>query len=272
MSVKVFRDRVSVEIRDEIAYAKLARSEKYNGLDLDMLDALVEAAKTIRKDRSVRAVILSGEGKVFCAGLDFGKVMKQPARVLKSFAKFGIKHTNLFQEAAWAWRKLPIPVIVVTHGRCYGGGFQIAMAGDFRFSTPDCLFSIMEIKWGLVPDMSGTVSLRELLPMDVAKELTMTGREFDGNEAKALNLVTGVSDEPMAAAEALAASIKTRSPDAIAATKALFEKTWTAGEGEAFAIESKTQFKLLRGKNQREALKANFEKREPAFKPRQFDF
>jgi enoyl-CoA hydratase/carnithine racemase len=130
----------------------------------------------------------------------------------------------------------------------------------------------MEIKWGLIPDMSGSVSLRELLPMDVAKELTMTGREFDGNEAKALNLVTGVSDDPLAAAEALAAQIKSRSPDAIAASKALFEKTWLAPEGEALGVESKLQFKLLRGKNQREAMKANFEKRAPAFKKRQFDF
>lgn len=272
MSVQMFKDRVKVELRDEIAYVSLARAEKYNGLDLEMLEALVASARSIGKDRSIRAVILSGEGKVFCAGLDFGKVMKTPGRMVKAFAKFGIKDTNLFQEACWAWRKLPIPVIAVTHGRCYGGGMQIALAADFRFSTPDCLFSIMEIKWGLVPDMSGTVSLRELLPMDVAKELAMTGREFDGNEAKALNLVTGLSDEPMAAAEALAEQIKTRSPDAIAATKALVEKTWLAPENEAFSVESKLQFKLLRGKNQREAMKANFEKRAPAFKKRQFDF
>ncbi len=272
MSEIVFKDRVRLEVRDQIAYVALARADKYNGLDLDMLEALVEAARHVGKDRSIRAVILSGEGKVFCAGLDFGKVMKQPARVLKAFAKFGIKHTNLFQEACWAWRKLPIPVIAVTHGRCYGGGFQIAMAADFRFSTADCLFSVMEIKWGLIPDMTGTVSLRELLPMDVAKELTMTGREFDGIEARALNLVTGLAEDPMLAAEALADQIKTRSPDAIAAAKALFEQTWLAGEGEAFNIESKIQFKLLRGSNQREAMKANFEKRKPAFKPRGIRF
>ncbi|MGB1581388.1 MAG: crotonase/enoyl-CoA hydratase family protein [Nevskiales bacterium] len=266
------KNRVRLEVRDEIAYVALARAEKYNGLDLDMLDGLVEAAKRISKDRSIRAVILSGEGKVFCAGLDFGSVTKQPARMMRAFAKFGLKHTNLFQEAAWAWRKLTVPVIAVTHGRCYGGGLQIALAADFRFSTPDCVFSIMEVKWGLIPDMTGTVSLRELLPMDMAKELSMTGREFDGTEAKSLNLVTGLNAEPMAAAQALAEQIKTRSPDAVAAAKALFEKTWQAGEGEAFAVESKFQFKLMRGKNQREAMKANFEKRAPAFKKRQYDF
>lgn len=272
MSEKLFKNRVRVDIRDEVAYASLARPEKYNGLDLDMLEGLVEAARFIGKDRSVRAVILSGEGKAFCAGLDFAKVTKEPVRVAKAFAKFGLKHTNLFQEAPWAWRKLPVPVIAVTHGRCYGGGIQIALAADFRYSTPDCLFSIMEAKWGLIPDMSGTVSLRELLPMDVAKELILTGREFDGEEARALNLVTGIGEDPMAMAEALAEQIKTRSPDSVAAGKALVEKTWLASEAQAFAIESRFQFKLLRGKNQREAMKANFEKREPDFKKRQFDF
>lgn len=272
MSEKLFKNRVRLEVRDEVAYVTLARAEKYNGLDLDMLEGLVAAARSIRKDRSIRAVILSGEGKVFCAGLDFGSVMKQLTRMLRAFAKFGLKHTNLFQEAAWAWRKLPVPVIAVTHGRCYGGGLQIALAADFRFTTPDCLFSVMEIKWGLIPDMTGSVSLRELLPMDVAKELAMSGREFDGNEALALNLVTGVAEEAMAAAETLAGQIKARSPDGVAAAKALFEQTWQAGEGAAFNIESKTQFKLLRGKNQREAMKANFEKRAPQFKNRQYDF
>lgn len=272
MSEHCFKNRVRVVLRDELAYASLARAEKYNGLDLDMLEGLVEAARFIRKDRSIRAVILSGEGKVFCAGLDFGKVTKQPARVARAFAKYGVKQTNLFQECAWAWRRLPVPVIAVTHGRCYGGGIQIALAADFRFSTPDCLFSIMETKWGLIPDMTGTVSLRELLPMDVAKELVITGREFDGNEAQRLHLVTGVGEDPMAMAEALATQIKARSPDAVAAGKALIEKTWLAGEAEAFAVESRFQFKLLRGKNQREAMKANFDKRDPKYRQRQFDF
>ncbi len=268
----LIKKRVDVDICDEIAYVTLSRAEKYNGLDLDMLEALVEAARGIAKDRSVRAVILSGEGKVFCAGLDFGTVTKQPARVLKAFTKFGLKQTNLFQECCWAWRRLQVPVIAVTHGRCYGGGVQIVLAADFRFTTPDCEFSIMEAKWGLVPDMTGTVSLRELLPMDVAKELTMTGRTFTGSEAKALNLVTRVSDNPMDEAVQLANEIKGRSPDSVAATKALFAKTWLADETEAFAIESKFQFKLLRGRNQREAMKSNFEKRAPSFKQRQFDF
>ena len=268
----MIKDRIRFEIKENVAYVTLARADKYNGLDLDMLEALVKAAKMVEKDRGIRAVIISGEGKVFCAGLDFGSVTKQPVRVFRAFTKFGSKSTNLFQECCWAWRRLQVPVVAVTHGRCYGGGVQIALAADFRFSTPDCEFSIMEAKWGLVPDMTGSVSLRELLPMDVAKELTMTGRAFDGTEAKALNLVTGLSEEPMAAAEALVAEIKTRSPDSVAATKALFEKTWIEDEDEAFSIESKLQFKLLRGKNQKEAMKANFQKREPRFKPRQYDF
>lgn len=264
-------NRVSVEIRDQVAYVTLTRADKYNGLDLDMLDALVAAAKQLRADKSVRAVILSGEGKVFCAGLDFGSVSKQPVRMLRSFLKYGVKSTNLFQEVAWCWRELPVPVIAVVHGRCYGGGLQIALGADFRFSTPDCEFSIMEAKWGLVPDMTGTVTLRELLPMDVAMRLTMTGETFSAEQAKAWNLVTELAEEPLAAAEALVAQIKTRSPDSVAATKALFHQTWNAPANTAFNVESRIQRKLLMGKNHAIARKANFAKQAPQFLDRSFE-
>lgn len=272
ISQDIIKHRVKLDIREEIAYVTLARPEKFNGLDLDMLQALVTAAERVKKDRSLRVVIIHAEGEVFCAGLDFASVTRKPVRVLRAFSKFGGKRTNLFQECCWAWRRLQIPVIAVTHGRCYGGGLQIALAADFRYSTPGCEFSIMEAKWGLIPDMTGSVSLRELLPMDKAKELTMTGRCFDGEEALRLGLVTGLSETPLQQAEALAAEIRTRSPDSVAASKALFESTWLEDEDEAFSVESRLQFRLLRGRNQREAMKANFEKRPPRFKPRQFDF
>ena len=153
-----------------------------------------------------------------------------------------------------------------------GGGMQIALAADFRISTPDCEMSIMEIKWGLIPDMTGSVTLRELVPMDVAKELTMTGRLFKGEEAKALNLVTRVAEDPLAEAEQLAEAIKTRSPDGISAAKALFQQTWNVPETQAFDTESKLQFKLLRGKNYRRALQAGQKKEAPQFGPRERDY
>lgn len=267
-----FRNRITVRRSENgIAYVALARPEKYNGLDLDMLYGLVDAAKSLRRDRSLRAVILQGEGKAFCAGLDFASVLGKPLGLLRAFIKWGGRRTNIFQQACWAWRELPVPVIAVTHGHCFGGGLQIALAADFRFTTPDCEFSVMESKWGLIPDMTGSVSLRELVPMDVAKALTMTGRIISGEEALHLNLVTGVSDDPLADAEALAQELLQRSPDALAATKRLFHEAWAAPEDIAFDLESKYQFRLLRGKNQRRAMQAARNKEAPAFLPRQFD-
>ena len=264
--------RVTLSIEGFIATVSLNRPDKYNGLDLETLKALVACAKTVKKNRDVRVVILRGEGKAFCAGLDFATVTKTPLKMLLAFTKFGVKKTNLFQQACWAWRQLPVPVIAVLHGYCYGGGLQLALAADFRIATPDCELSVMESKWGLVPDMTGTVTLRELVPIDVAKELAMTGRRFDAVEGKALNLVTRVAEQPDLAARALADTLLTRSPDAVSATKALFQSTWQAAEEQAFDRESRLQFQLLRGRNQSEAMAANFKKRAPAFRNRQRNY
>ncbi len=262
-------ERVRLEVRDEVAYVAMVRTDKYNALDWDMLCALVDAAERIAADKSIRAVILTGEGRAFCSGLDFPSFTRQPVRMVRGFLKYGVKTTNLFQEVAWCWRRLPVPVIAVLHGYCYGGGLQIALAADFRFTTPDCEFSILEAKWGLVPDMTGTVTLRELLPIDQAKLLAMTGRMFKGEEARQMNLVTAVSREPLAAAEALVAEIKARSPDAVAAAKQLFQDTWVASARRAFSRESWLQLRLLLGKNRKIATEANFRKQKPDFLPRQ---
>ncbi|WP_040843311.1 crotonase/enoyl-CoA hydratase family protein, partial [Nitrospirillum viridazoti] len=207
--------RIILDIQGAIAHVRLARPEKLNGMDLPMLRGLVRAAGEIRRHRQVRAVILSGEGAAFSAGLDFAAVTRKPWEVVKAFVTLG-RSTNLFQRACWCWRELPVPVIAVLHGRCYGGALQVALAADFRIAAPDCELSVMEGKWGLIPDMSGSVSLRELVPIDVAKRLTMTAQVIGATEAKALNLVTEVTDDPMAAAEALAAALCARSPDAVA--------------------------------------------------------
>lgn len=260
-------ERVRVEVRDQVAHVTMTRADKFNALDWDMLNGLVDAAKQVAKDRSIRAVILSGEGPAFSSGLDFPSFAKTPARMVRGFLKYG-RQANLFQEAAFCWRELPVPVVAVLHGRCYGGGVQIALGADFRFATPDCELSILEAKWGLVPDMSGTITLRELLPIDQAKLLTMTGRMFDGNEALRLGLVTGVSADPHAAALALVEELKQRSPDSVSATKSLFQETWVASARKALSIESWKQLALLLGPNQKVAMRANFEKKKPAFGPR----
>lgn len=270
MTTQVFNNRVRVEIRDGIAYATMIRGDKHNALDWDMFCGLTAAARFIKKDRNVRAVILSGEGPSFCSGLDVPSFSKAPSKGLRMFFKYG-RMTNLAQRVAWCWRELPVPVIAVVQGRCYGGGLQIALACDFRYAKPDAELSVMEVKWGLIPDMTGSVTLRELLPMDQAKLLTMTGRTFNGTEAKLLNLVTDVTSEPLAAAEKLAAQITGRSPDAVAAGKALFHRTWVAGVWRAFAIETWLQWRMFFSRNQRVAMKAGMTKEQPKFGPRQFN-
>lgn len=267
---QTFHDRVRVEIRNGIAYATMVRGDKHNALDWNMFCGLTAAAKAIRRDRSVRAVILQGEGPSFCSGLDVPSFGKEPGKMLRIGLKYG-RMTNLAQRAAWCWRELPVPVIAVVHGRCYGGGLQIALACDFRYAKPDAELSVMEVKWGLIPDMTGSVTLRELLPMDKAKELTMTGRTFTGAEAKLLNLVTDVTSEPLAAAEKLASQIAGRSPDAVAAGKALFHRTWVAGVWRAFCTETWLQWRMFFSRNQRVAMKAGMAKEAPKFGPRQFN-
>lgn len=261
-------ERVRLEVREHIAYVTMNRPDKMNGLDFPMFDALVATAKRIRADRSIRVVILRGEGRGFCAGLDFGAVLNERPKMMRSFFKWGVKKTNLYQEAGWCWRELPVPVIAVVHGVCFGGGLQIALGADFRIATPDAQLSVMEAKWGLIPDMSGSVSLRELLPMDLAKRLTMTAEVFDGRKALEYGLVTEVADDPLPVAEALARELALRSPDAIAATKQLFHRSWTAGERWAFRIESALQLRLLLGANHREALRAGRAKQAPRFRER----
>jgi enoyl-CoA hydratase/carnithine racemase len=263
-SVREMADRVLLDVRDSVAYVTLNRGDRYNGLDLPMLRALVDVAARIRVDREVRAVILAGDGPAFCAGLDFASVGKDP----RGFLLAGLKvpgRLNLFQRACWAWRELPVPVIAVLHGHCFGGGMQLALAADFRFATPGCELSVMEGKWGLIPDMTGSVTLRELVPMDIAKRLTMTAEIFDGAQALGYGLVTGVADDPLKEAEALVSQLLTRSPDAIALTKKLFHRTWAQPAARAFWTETVLQFRLLRSANHRIARTANLAKEAPAY-------
>ncbi len=243
-------DRVTLKIEDQIAFVTLNRPEKYNALDVKMFDALIDTAKKLSRDKQVRAVILSGEGPGFCGGLDIGGIQKNPLLIAKLLVKPGRRYTNLVQEAAMCWRKLPVPVIAAIHGKCLGGGLQIVCGADFRIARPDAEMSILEIKWGLIPDMSGSVTFRELIPIDVAKELAMTGRIFDAVEAKELGLVSKLAEDPVAEAVALAERIKTRSPDAVAGIKRLFNDTWVADEREALNLETRLQKKILGRWNQ----------------------
>jgi enoyl-CoA hydratase/carnithine racemase len=259
---------VTCAVTDGIAHVRLARPEKLNALTLQTLEELVAAAHGLRRDRTLRAVVLSGEGDSFCAGLDFGTVLKEPAGIVRSFLPRPWRGTNTFQEACWAWRRLPVPVIAAVHGHCYGGGLQIALAADFRFATPDSDWSVLEARWGIIPDMTGIRTLSELVGIDTAKRLTMTGRKFPGEEAHALGLVTGLSADPVVAADELARELAGRSPDALAAAKRLFGDTWTASPRRTFGRERAEQLRLLFLANTRTAREAAFKRAVPSYGPR----
>ncbi|MDX1450928.1 MAG: crotonase/enoyl-CoA hydratase family protein [Oleiphilaceae bacterium] len=249
-----FHDRVTLNIKDDIAYITLSRPDKLNALDFAMFQGITAAAKKLQKNKKVRAVILQGEGRAFCSGLDVKNMLSNPVAAIKLLIKPGRKASNLAQDVSILWRELPIPVIAVTHGKCWGGGFQIALGADFRYSSPDCEFSIMEAKWGLIPDMGGSVALRELGRIDVVKELAMTARVIDATTAHQLGLVTHVYEDPLKEAVTFAESIKQRSPDAIAATKTLFNSSWISTIRQALNWETKLQRKLIGRYNQRTAV------------------
>lgn len=264
------RDRLLLDIRDvggvRLAYVTLMRPEKRNGLDLEMLRALAETPALIARDRDVRAVIMQGAGAAFCAGLDFAAMGKEgPVALARAALKLPGMTTNLFQKACWTWRQLPLPVIAVVHGACFGGGLQLALAADFRFAAPTAELSVLEGKWGLVPDMSGSVTLRELVGMDVAKRLTMTAEIVTALRAREYGLVTEVAEDPLAAAEALAMQLADRSPDAVASTKRLLQETWTRTPRRAFWTETVLQARLLAGANHKIARTAALAKQTPEF-------
>jgi len=224
-----------------------------------MFQELVSTAKKLAKDRTVRAVILTGSGKSFCSGLDVLGIAKTPSNGIKLLEKpAGTIHSNLAQDVGYLWRLCPFPVIAVTHGKCWGGGMQIALGADLRFSSVDCTFSIMEAKWGLIPDMSGSVTLRELVRLDVIKELAMTGRIISSAEAEKHGLITRVVEDPMDEAFKVASEIATKSPDAVAATKRLFQETYNSSEDVALNLETDLQKTLLPSWNQMAASARNF--------------
>jgi enoyl-CoA hydratase/carnithine racemase len=242
-------------VKHHVAHVQMSRPDKHNGLDKDMMVELVHAAKTIRKNRAIRAVVLSGEGASFCAGLDFSYVAKNPGFIPPFFMKLPWRQENMFQRVGFCWRQIPVPVIAAIHGNCFGGGMQIALGCDFRFATPDAKLSIMEMKWGLIPDMSGTVQLSRLLPLDQAQLLTMTGKVIRGDEAQSIGLVTETKEDPIESAFELAHELATKSPDAISATKVLFRKVWKKDSRAALFWERWIQLKLLGRKNQRIAMR-----------------
>jgi enoyl-CoA hydratase/carnithine racemase len=258
-------ERVHVGIEAGVADVRLNRPDKLNGLDAAMFRGLLAAGESLAAVPGLRAVVLSGEGRAFCAGLDFASFGAGDAGVVDLFERKRESPANLAQAVAWVWRELPVPVIAAVHGVAYGGGLQIALGADLRLVAPDARLSVREIVWGLVPDMSATQTLRHLVGLDVAKELTWTGRVVSGEEAVALGLATRVSKSPREDAFALAREIAARSPDAVRAAKRLFDAGFDLGAEEGLRLEEEVQRGILGKANQVEAVRAQLERREPRF-------
>jgi len=264
--------RVSISITEGVADVRLVRADKMNALDARMFEALVAASDRLAKEKGLRAVVLSGEGRAFCAGLDMGRFAAMndngghgiPGDEKRDLSIRTHGQANFAQQAVWGWRQLPVPVIAAIHGVAFGGGFQLALGADMRFLAPDARMSIMEIKWGLVPDMAGTPVLATLVRDDILRELTYTGRIFSAQEALSYGLATRICDDPRAAALEVAIEIASKSPDAIRAAKRMLNKL-AVDPGPALLAESVEQQKLLGSANQLEAVRANIEKRAPRF-------
>jgi enoyl-CoA hydratase/carnithine racemase len=260
---------------DGVVELQLARADKMNALDPAMFDALLDAGARLARDPAVRAVVLAGRGKAFCAGLDmasFQKMGQGAAAATLGGAAAGADLTerthgiaNAFQQVAMIWRELPVPVIAAVHGVAFGGGLQVALGADVRLVAPDTRLSVMEIKWGLVPDMGGMVLMRELARGDVVRELTFTGRVFSAEEALGIGFATRLAADPLSEALALAHEIAQKSPDAIRAAKRLLNAMAGHSAAEMLLAESVEQKALIGSPNQVEAVRANIEGRKPQF-------
>jgi len=258
--------RVTISMdSDGVAQVRLIRSDKMNALDPDMFAALLDAGRTLYETAGLRAVVLAGEGRSFCAGLDMGSMAQTGRHRETPLTERTHGNANGPQQVAMQWRKLPVPVIAAVHGVCFGGGLQIASGADIRVIDPAARLAVMELKWGLVPDMAGYALWKGTVRDDVLRELTYTNREFNGEQAREYGFATLVDANPVARATAIAADIANRNPDAQRAAKRLFNRYLEASTDEILMAESVEQQKLMGTRNQTEAVMSQMEKRKAQF-------
>ncbi len=258
---------VTVEHDQHVAIVTLSRPEKMNALNLETFQALIDTGRMLADDKSVRAIVLHGAGKHFCSGIDItvfqGAGLGDAAD--SRMAPMEDSPANFFQRAALIWREMPVPVIAALQGIVYGGGLQVALGADIRIAAPNTRCSVMEVRWGIIPDMGISNSLRATVRLDHLRELTYTGRVVDAAEAESLGLVSRISDDPLAAARELALKIAANSPDAVRAAKQLLNSAFELPPELALRMEARLQSQLIGGSNQVEAVRSNMEKREPRF-------
>ena len=263
-------DTLELNIDNGIANVLLNRPQKHNAINLDMFRELGEVGEFLSSNEDVRVVILSGNGRSFCAGIDLhsmGELTKNG-----SFDEMALKPlegsaSNFFQRAATIWHDMPVPVVAAIHGACLGGGMQICLGCDVRIASPDACFSIMELKWGIIPDMGISITLPRLINYEKAMELTMTNRKFSSNEALDLGIVSKVTDSPTEESRLIADEILKKSPDAIYQLKRLYKAAWSPNKRDLLSLEATLQTSLMGGENQMEAGAANFSNRAPIFTP-----
>ena len=259
-------DRITIAFDAGVADVRLNRPEKFNALDPAMFAGIAAAQAELTAMPGLRAVVLSGNGRAFCAGLDVESIAASGSGLADNLIGRSHGLANLFQQAAWGWRELPVPVIAAVKGIVFGGGFQIMSGADIRIATPDARMSIMETKWGLVPDMAGIALWRTLVRDDVLRELTYTAREFSGEDAARHGFVTRLATDPLAEALALARDIAGRSPDAVRGAKRLYNLAADADAAAILLAESREQAAVMNAPNQVEAVTANMQKRAPVFR------
>lgn len=259
---------VEVNVANHIADVRLNRPDKYNALNPEMFKAIAKAGADIEVRDDVRVVVLSGSGPGFCSGLDFQSfqsMVEKSSSDLVSPESRKTQNPNTAQIVSYVWKKLSVPTIAAVHGVAYGGGFQIAMGADIRIVAPNVKLSVMEIKWGLIPDMCFSQTMRDHVRLDVAKELMFTGRVVGAEEALKLGLATRIEEDAYAAAYSMAEEIAGKSPDAIKYGKRLLEETWHDTSSAGLSLEAQLQLDLIGSSNQVEAVMSNFEKRPAKF-------
>ena len=259
-------DRVSISMdADGVAQVRMIRTDKMNALDSAMFDTLIEAGEVLYNMPGLRAVVLAGEGRSFCAGLDLTSMAQTDRHDSVPLTERTHGNANRPQQVAMQWRKLPVPVIAAVHGVCFGGGLQVASGADIRVIDPTARLAVMEMKWGLVPDMAGYALWKGMVRDDVLRELTYTNREFTGEQAGEYGFATIVDANPVARATAIAAEIANRNPHAQRAAKRLFNRYLESTTDEILMAESVEQTALIGSRNQIEAVRSQMEKRKGEF-------
>lgn len=266
MSIQNFQDRVTVERQGSIAHVRLDRAARKNALDLPMFEAIVEAGESLLGAHDVRAVVLSGEGGCFCAGLDVNAMAAGGAAFVAKLVGARVNGANLAQRVALIWQELPMPVIAAIDGVAFGGGLQIAAGADLRLLAPDARVAVMEARWGIIPDMGLTQTLAHLVRPDHLRELTWTGRIVDADEALQLGLVTRIVADPVQAALELAKTLAQQNPHAVRAGKRLLQQAPALSADAALVLETELQVPLLGSPNQMEAVVAGMQKRAPVYR------